>query len=169
LTGDEGLAIALREYLNQLVPDNTRFLRQLAQYALEVKPPLGLIRDFVTEETEDKSSFIDLKKSAGRLFVDAARVMALGTGITATNTALRIRAAGGLLKMSEADIGSAVDAFFFIQQLRLRSQLSSDKAERAVANRIVPETLNEIDRRILKESLRQARKLQSRLQLDYQL
>lgn len=169
LTGDEGLAIALREYLNQLVPDNTRFLRQLAQYALEVKPPLGLIRDFVTEETEDKSSFIDLKKSAGRLFVDAARVMALGTRITATNTALRIRAAGGLLKMSEADIGSAVDAFFFIQQLRLRSQLSSDEAERAVANRIVPETLNEIDRRILKESLRQARKLQSRLQLDYQL
>ena len=71
--------------------------------------------------------------------------------------------------MSEADIGSAVDAFFFIQQLRLRSQLSSDEAERAVANRIVPETLKKIDRRILKESLRQARKLQSRLQLDYQL
>ena len=71
--------------------------------------------------------------------------------------------------MSEADIASAVDAFLFIQQLRLRSQLSADQQARSVANRIAPESLNEIDRRILKESLRQARKLQSRLQLDYQL
>ena len=36
-------------------------------------------------------------------------------------------------------------------------------------NRIDPSTLNEVDRRILKESLRQLRKLQSRLALDYQL
>jgi CBS domain-containing protein len=36
-------------------------------------------------------------------------------------------------------------------------------------NRLDPTTLNEVDRRILKESLRQLRKLQSRLALDYQL
>ena len=169
LAGDDTLALTLREYLNDLVTDNSRFLRQLAQYALEVKPPLGLIRDFVTEEADDQTAFIDLKKSAGRLFVDAARVLALAAGVAPTNTAQRLRAAGSLLKMSDADIASAVDAFYFVQQLRLRSQLSTDERERAVANRIVPESLNEIDRRILKESLRQARKLQSRLQLDYQL
>ena len=32
-----------------------------------------------------------------------------------------------------------------------------------------PEKLNELDRRILKESFRQARKLQLRLKLDYQV
>ena len=58
--------------------------------------------------------------------------------------------------------------FFFIQTLRLRSQLSAGEGSGA-RNRINPDLLNEVDRRILKESFRQARKLQSRLKLDYQL
>ena len=169
LAGSHDLATTLREHLQKMVQHNTRFLRQLTQYALEVKPPLGLIRDFVTEGTGDESGYIDLKKSAGRLFVDAARVMALAAGVPVSNTAQRLRSAGKLLKLSDTEIASAVDAFLFVQQLRLRSQLSADEGERALANRVVPESLNEIDRRILKESLRQVRKLQSRLALDYQL
>jgi CBS domain-containing protein len=34
---------------------------------------------------------------------------------------------------------------------------------------MAPDDLNELDRRILKEAFRQARKLQSRLAMDYQL
>jgi len=89
--------------------------------------------------------------------------------VSSSNTAQRLRSAGAVLKLPEAEIAAAVDAFFFIQQLRLRSQLANDRDERAAANRVFPGKLNEIDRRILKESLRQARKLQSRLALDYQL
>ncbi|MBL0074823.1 MAG: CBS domain-containing protein [Rhodocyclaceae bacterium] len=170
LAGDETLGVQLRDALNNLAKANPRFLRQLVQYALETKPPLGLIRDFVTEEDGDAAGFIDLKKSAARLFVDAARIMALATGSTATNTAQRLRMSGASLKISDADTASAIEAFYFVQQLRLRSQLSTEaESTRTLANRIDPETLNEIDRRILKESLRQARKLQSRLALDYQL
>jgi signal-transduction protein with cAMP-binding, CBS, and nucleotidyltransferase domain len=36
-------------------------------------------------------------------------------------------------------------------------------------NLIDPNDLNELDRRILKESFRQARKIQTRLKLDYQV
>ena len=36
-------------------------------------------------------------------------------------------------------------------------------------NLINPDDLNELDRRILKESFRQARKIQTRLKLDYQV
>ena len=36
-------------------------------------------------------------------------------------------------------------------------------------NRIDPDALNSLDRRILREALRQARKLQNRIALDYQL
>ncbi|MER2504430.1 MAG: putative nucleotidyltransferase substrate binding domain-containing protein, partial [Azonexus sp.] len=36
-------------------------------------------------------------------------------------------------------------------------------------NLIDPNDLNELDRRVLKESFRQARKLQTRLKLDYQV
>ena len=54
------------------------------------------------------------------------------------------------------------------EALRLRGQLAADTTAQGV-NRMNPAQLNEVDRRILKESFRQVRKLQSRLALDYQL
>jgi CBS domain-containing protein len=38
-----------------------------------------------------------------------------------------------------------------------------------LTNRVNPDTLNNLDRRILKEAFRQARKLQTTLGLDYQV
>lgn len=169
LAGDEALAQSLRAHLNDLAKNNARFLRQLAQEALKVKPPLGLISDFVTEQDGDGEAFIDLKKSAARLFVDAARVFALAAGVDQTHSAARLREAAAVLKLDQAEVASAIDGFLFIQQLRLRAQLVESTRPHAHANRVVPAALGEIDRRILKESLRQARKLQSRLALDYQL
>jgi CBS domain-containing protein len=181
LAGDMTLAGALEQFLTDHAAANPRFLRQLAQYALETRPPLGIISEFLTEDDENGQAFIDLKKSASRLFVDAARVLALAAGVACANTAQRLRESGQALKMDEKDVAAAIDAFYFIQQLRLRGQLSTQLSTHpstqmsggatahAFANRVFPATLNEIDRRILKESLRQVRKLQGRLALDYQL
>ena len=81
--------------------------------------------------------------------------------------------------MSEDEIGSAIDAFFFIQALRLRVQVEAGNVgtedvglgtdNRGTHNLVDPRRLNEIDRRLLKESLRQARRLQERLALEYRL
>lgn len=168
LHGADALVAALRQHLTGLARDNSRFRRQLAQYALETRPPLGLISDFVTEDLDDGRSVIDVKKSGARLFTDAARVMALAAGVAHTNTVQRLRQAGAALNMQQPEIDALADAFYFLQTLRLRSQVGTG-ADPAQVNRVEPEKLNEVDRRILKESLRQARKLQSRLALDYQL
>jgi CBS domain-containing protein len=72
--------------------------------------------------------------------------------------------------MSEDDVSTAIDAFQFVQMLRLRSQDSLERGTGASEpNRLDPDTLNSLDRRILREALRQARKLQNRVALDYQL
>lgn len=164
--GDHGLAGALRATLSEIVKRNPRFLRQMAEQALLTQPPLGLFRDFVVDE--DAGHTLDLKNRGARLFVDAARVMALATGVVHTGTAQRLRHAGPRVKMGAGEIEAAVEAFYFIQSLRLRRQLSMHPGEGG-PNRIDPRTLNEVDRRILKESLRQARRLQQRLRLDHQL
>lgn len=166
--GEESLAALLREHLLSLTRVNSRFQRQLAQYALETRPPLGLISDFATEDDGEFKGTLDLKKSGARLFIDAARVLSLATGVPHTNTAQRLRQAGPKLQMSPTEISSIVDSFFFIQFLRLRGQLTADTGPNS-ANRVMPAQLNEVDRRILKESFRQIRKLQTRLALDYQL
>jgi CBS domain-containing protein len=62
-----------------------------------------------------------------------------------------------------------VDALHFIQLLRLRRQHEEIESGSALDNLIDPDTLNDLDRRILKEAFRQARKLQTRLALDYHL
>jgi CBS domain-containing protein len=165
LHGRERLAEALRERLLALAARTPRFLRQMAEQAVAVHPPLGVFSDFVTEESAEGRATLDLKLSGSRLFVDAARILALGQGVAHTGTAERLRQAGHKLGISADETSSVVEAFFFIQMLRLRRQVAAPEAR----NRIAPVELNEVDRRMLKESLRQARRVQQRLALDYEL
>ena len=168
LYGSEDLAQSLRQHLLATAVGNSRFQRQLAQYALETPPPLGLISNFVTDDTGEERGTINLKKSGARLFTDAARVLALAAGVAHTNTVQRLRQAAVTLQMPVGEVDAIVEGFYFLQTLRLRGQISADPATRD-PNRINPSSLNEVDRRILKESLRQLRKLQSRIALDYKL
>lgn len=168
LAGEFTLAAGLRTWLNDQAPRQAGFLRQMAVNALQARPPLGLLRDFVPDDSEYPGS-IDLKRYGARPFIDAARIFALAHGVSATNTAERLRVAGPRMRMSAEEVVSAIDGFHFIQMLRLRSSdPAQDEPTPLPPNRIDPERLSALDRRILKEALRQARKLQSRLELDYQ-
>ena len=167
--GDASLAMELRDWVLQRTPAYPAFLRQMAQNALLAKPALGTLRDFATEDVPNAPHSIDLKVYGARLFVDAARIYALAQGLPQTNTVERLRAAGPGTRMSAADVESAAAAFLAIQQLRLRNQASQDALTEDTANRLDPDKLNELDRHILKESFRLARKLQQRLALDYQI
>jgi CBS domain-containing protein len=102
------------------------------------------------------------------VFVDAARVYALATGTAATHTATRLREAGRTLGFPGDEVESSVAAFFYLLLVRLRRQRVGAAAP-GEANRVDPAALNSLERRVLKESLLQARRLQRRLALDYQL
>ncbi|MCC7484343.1 MAG: CBS domain-containing protein [Burkholderiales bacterium] len=170
LHGREDLAERLRERLLARAAATPRFLRQMAAEAIAVRPPLGLISDFVTERAEDGRETLDLKRFGARLFVDAARVIALANGVAHTATAERLRQGGARGGARPEETAAAVEGFLFIQMLRLRRQVAAGAGlARAAANRVVPEELNEVDRRTLKECLRQARRLQARLALDHRL
>jgi len=169
LYGDATLATGLRHWVLQRTPVYPAFLRQMAQNALQAQPALGTLRDFATEDVPNAPHSIDLKVYGVRLFVDAARIYVLAQGLPQTNTVERLRAAGPGTRMSAAEIEATIDAFLAIQQLRLRNQASQNPLTEDIANRIDPDKLNELDRHILKESFRLARKLQQRLALDYQV
>ena len=143
LAGDARLAGVLRDAVLAQSKGNQIFCRAMAQTALETRPPLGLLADFNADE-------LDLKLLGARPFVDAARVLALAAGAPETGTAGRLRAAGETV---------AVDAFHYVQTLRLRSE----------GNRVRVAELNAIDRRVLKEAFRQAALLQERLRMDFGL
>ena len=143
LAGEARLAGELRAAVLGQTRANQAFCRALAQAALETRPPLGLLGDFSGDE-------LDLKALGARPFVDAARVLSLAAASPQTGTAARLQAAGET---------TAVDAFHFIQTLRLRSE----------RNLVRPSELNDIDRPVLKAAFRQAALLQERLRLDFGL
>ncbi len=168
LHGAHVLAEKLRLWLSGAACDNTRFLHQMAENAMRIRPPLGVVRDFLV----GREHTLDLKLNGITPFVDAARIFSLAAGVTHTSTLQRLRASAAKLKIHPSEVEAWVDAFLFIQVLRMRHH---DKGrEQGLSNNeldncIDPEALHELDRRILKEAFRQARKLQARLALEYHL
>ncbi|MBK8118569.1 MAG: CBS domain-containing protein [Sulfuritalea sp.] len=167
LYGNEALAKALRKWLLDRTGSARIFLRLMAENAVRAAPPLGMIRDFVFDNNTEFPHTLDLKAFGTRPFVDAARIIALAHGIPHSSTTARLRAAAEQMKLGSDDVNAVIDGFFFIQMLRLRNQGADTRP--GAANRIDPEELNELDRQMLKAAFKQAKRLQSRLQLEYRL
>ena len=126
----------------------------------------GAREDFV-QVAQEAAGLVDLKLQGAAIFVDAARIYALSHGINATNTRERLVEVGPLLGLAASEYEAWVGAFEFLQTLRLRVQLEGT-APPQQPNHIRVDSLNNIDRRILREAFRVGRSLQQRLQLDYE-
>jgi CBS domain-containing protein len=166
--GDESLAERLREWLMGVAPTNAMFLVHSAGNALTCRPPLGKIRDFVLDNDKEFPHTINLKMYGSRPFVDAARVFSLIYGVHHTNTAERLRQVGEHIGLGGDSLAAVLNGFYFIHMLRLRRQIDPTNPPGG-ANRVDPYSLNEMDRRMLKEAFKQARKLQVNLALRYNL
>jgi CBS domain-containing protein len=170
IAGDAALAGTLREAVLAQTKGNPAFARLMMENASRVRPPLGLLDGFVADREGKFPGTLDLKAVGARPFVDAARVLALAHALPPTGTAARLRAAAaaaGALPHEEAV--ASVDAFHYIQGLRLRHQHLEREVPPGAENRIDPDRLNAVDRRILKAAFRQAALLQERVRMDFGL
>ncbi len=166
LYGRLGMAAELRSQVVQRASRNERFLKQMADNALRNRAAqTGLFENWLGSTTP-----IDIKLHGTVLLVDAARIWALAAGLTSTHmpthTPTRLRLCVTQGRLPEREVAAWIDAFEFLQLLRLRVQ-HEGAANAAHPNLVHPDALSAIDQRILKESLRQARKAQQRLMLDY--
>jgi CBS domain-containing protein len=169
LHGATALADELRQWLSDTTKSRDLFRRFMAENALRNEPPLGLVRDFAVSDHEGRPGTLDLKVNGAALFVDAARVLSLAVGDGHTSTVERLRAVAHVRGLSPGEMEAWVDAFHFIQSVRMTHQQAQLEAGTSADNYLKPDELNALDRRILKEAFRQARKLQERLRLDYRL
>ncbi len=165
--GERGLVGPLREWLAAYAQDRGPFLLLMAQNALQNRPPLGLLRDFVLASGGEHPDTLDLKVNGVQPLVEAARVYALASGVAATNTLERLAAAGRARGIRGAEVEAWREAFRFIQLLRLRLNAVQSARGEPLHNHLNPAALNELERRLLKDALRQARKLQVRLARDF--
>lgn len=166
LAGQATLASELREFVMPRAQSNQRFVRQLAVNGLTQAPPLNWRGQIDTTEVEGRDT-LDLKLQGTAILVDVARLYALANGVPLTGTRERLEAVGPRIGVPAHEHMAWVSGFEFLQMLRLRAQLDGSTLG-GNPNRIAVDTLNDIDRRILRETLRVVRSLQQRVQLDYQ-
>ncbi|MFB4392347.1 MULTISPECIES: DUF294 nucleotidyltransferase-like domain-containing protein [unclassified Pseudomonas] len=168
--GDEAGCEQLRQGILAQVADNRIFQRMLADNALRQRPPVGRLREFVlTRQGNDKAATLDLKVQGLTPFVDGARLLALAHGIGANNTLERLRQLVAKDVIDPLDGAAFEEAYHFIQQTRMQQHQRQSRDNLPYSNRLDPDSLNHLDRRILRESLRQAQRLQSNLAQRYQL
>jgi CBS domain-containing protein len=170
LWGRADLAQALRDDIAVRAKENRRFLKQMSDNALRNRPPLSWRGELKTAEDPSGTEGIDLKMSGCMPLSDGARIFALATGVVATGTVDRLQQAGKRMGIGEGDIRNWCDAFDYLQLLRLRTQhrrAAGDLPSSANPNLLPLSSVSGLDLRILKEALRQVRKLQHRLEVDY--
>ncbi|QSP94266.1 CBS domain-containing protein [Marinobacter salinisoli] len=162
----EPLHLLLDKVLTR-IRKNALFQKMLAGNALQRKPPLTMFRNFRYISDGDRQA-LDLKRQGLAPFVESVRVFALANGVKTANTLERM---DELVKKGifDAKDGNAWrEAYSLIQAIRMRAHQEMLKRDEELTNFIDPDDLNPLDRRILRESFRQAQRLQQKLEVTYQ-
>jgi CBS domain-containing protein len=171
LAGAADLVQPMRELVTRQAGRTPRFLKQMAENALRNGPALNW-RGGIDTQSQGGQDVIDLKLHGTAIYVDAARLYALAHGIEATGTRERFEGAARAMGAAPHEAEAWVGGFEFLQMMRLQVQLARDRREAVDAsdgnpNLVDVAALNDLDRRVLKETLHVARRLQQRIQLDY--
>jgi CBS domain-containing protein len=166
LCGNTALAEPMQSFIRSAPSRTPRFIKQMADNALRHGPPLNWRGALSTTEVQGQA-LLDLKLQGTAMFVDAARLYALAHGLPERGTRARLLSAAPLMGVATAESEAWVAGFEFLQMLRLQVQLGQRDAPADNPNTIDTLGLNDIERRMLKETLRMARSLQQRIQLDY--
>ncbi|MFA5679448.1 MAG: DUF294 nucleotidyltransferase-like domain-containing protein [Pseudomonas sp.] len=167
--GNSQGAETLFDALLQMVADAPGFQHMLARNALANRPPIGFFRKFVVSGTGRDRHTVDLKIQGLTPFVDAARILALAHGIRDAGTVQRLAQLKQRQVINELDADAYDEAYQFIQLLRMQQHQRQELEQRPFSNRLDPQSLNQLDQRILRESFRQAQRIQSSLGMRYQL
>jgi len=165
LFGQLELGEKLRTLLLSMTTDTPSFLHLMAANALQADVPLNFRGEVVAE----KGELLDLKKYGSRIFVDAGRIFALATGGRSVHTADRLNEAAHAVGFAADEMAAVNAGFSHILRLRLDQQLADIAADTGDRYSLDLSHLHSIDKAILRESLKQARRLQLRLKLNYAL
>ena len=165
VAGNADLVTPMRDLVTRQAQAIPRFIKLLADNSLRMRVPISWHGGIDTQKVAGKEC-IDLKMQGTAIVVDAARIYSLAKGITVTSTRERLLQVGRALEVPEREYEAWVSAFEFLQMLRLSIQIEGASIADN-PNMMEYASLNDIDRRILKESIKTIRTLQQRLELDY--
>jgi len=169
ISGDKTLLHNIRKNMLSQSSKNQLFLAHLTANALKFLPPLGFFRDFVLVQDGKHKDTLDLKHHGLVPIIDLARIYSLAEGIDEVNTIDRIRQASGTRSISQEGADNLLDAFEFINTIRLRHQAQQISFGQPPDNFISPTELSRIERSHLKDSFKIIEDLQDYIGMRYKI
>jgi len=164
--GQSKLASRLKQEIFAEISRNSGFLQFFAKNALQNPPPLGFFRNFVVEKSREHANEFDIKARAMMPLSDAARVLSYEQEIAEYfSTPERFRRLSTLMPDMKDLLQEASAAYEFLMRLRTVNGLKSGGSGRYIK----PETLNKLDRQMLRNVFGAIEKVQKGLTLRFQL
>jgi len=157
--GNSALEEELREFVLELTSKADLFIAYMLREALRFKPPIGLFGRLKKE--------IDLKKGGIFPITQGVRALALKYRVKKTGTLERLerlKEEGHLPEELALDLS---EAFRFLQELRLKSQVEKLREGKEPDNLVHPEELPRLERDLLKDALRVVEEFQSFIEHRY--
>ncbi len=151
----------------QAMDEERTFLKLMAHHAMEFRPPTGILR-MMLERVGDSRNAFDVREGGIRPIVDAARVLALEVRyLESTNTFDRLRRAVEEIPDLSREIDDALEAYQYLVDFRLESQLRAVEAGDEPVNQIDAIGLNKMQQRLLRNAFSKAAVLQDGLARRY--
>ena len=165
--GDISLVNELREYLFNFLDDRKGFFSNLAENTSYFRLPIGFFGNFIVESKGKFKNTFDIK-GAMMLVVDFARIYALKSKISATNTMERLELLYKKNVINESDYNEISHSYSYMMNLRFTNQIHALINEGGEPNNnINPKKLSKIDQQTLKEIFKKTEKTRAKLQLDF--
>lgn len=170
VSGDKELITKLKEYIFKVAGDSQTFHANFAKVISSFDVPLGFFDGFIfdTKDKEHKNQ-IDIKRGGIFIIVQGIRSLSLENHILNTNTNKRIK------KLQERNVidkelaQEITMAFNFLSNLKLKSNLEKLDKNEKIDNYINPESLNTMEKDLLKDSFKIINKLKRKLENHYKL
>ncbi len=160
MKGDESLSHELADHVRAKAQTQDLFLSHMMHNALKFRPPIGLFRQFVLDNEEDRSNTLNLKKNGITPITDLMRVHALATGTVPINTRERIKQAAATRQLSQSGAEDLLDALEFISTVRLQHQARQIRNGQPPDNHVSPGQLSSLERRHLRDAFEVIKTLQ---------
>ncbi len=167
--GDLSLEENLRDYLLNIVKDQKVFLGYLANLAVRNKPPLGFFKTFVVEKSGEHKDKLNLKIKGIAPIVDIIRLFSLEKSVRETSTLERIDSLRNKHTVVRDYADEIIYAFEFLMLLRMRHQYEQVLQGNVPDNFIDPESLSNLEKKLLKDTFQLLSKLQDILIERYKL
>nr|VFK56585.1 MAG: cyclic nucleotide-binding protein [Candidatus Kentron sp. TUN]VFK62854.1 MAG: cyclic nucleotide-binding protein [Candidatus Kentron sp. TUN] len=169
LYGDETLLSGLRQEIMEKLRENSRLLKTMVEDDARGKPPLGFFDRLITTTADGKKRRIDLKRDALRIVADAARVYAWREGIHANNTVDRFQGLSYQGVLSREFVKTILAAYDALLDLCLEQRLQRVLDGKPESMLLDYDLLSLHEQELLRISLRAVKRLQERLQEDFEV